>query len=99
MIQPCECGRVIPEDEHHCYIHHVDEWPADGVTYRTCWECAHVYLTSEDLEAAYQREILVLNASEILYRLTDPVPSVMEEPLQPKKAEDIYFCQECLHDF
>lgn len=51
-VQPCECGRVVPEGEHHCWFHHADEHPTED-TYQVCGECWHVYQTAADLEAAW----------------------------------------------
>lgn len=76
-VQPCECGKVIGDDEHHCWIHHEDEWVDEP--FIVCPECFHVYATAEDLETAWQREF--------------------PEGTEPRPAAEIFFCQECVHDF
>lgn len=78
--QPCDCGRVLADDEHHCWFHHADENP-DGA-FIVCGECWHVYRTAADLEVAYERAI-----------------AEMGLPPHYKDAADIFFCQECIHDF
>ena len=50
--QPCECGKVLAPDEHHCFIHHADEYEPDP--YIVCGECFHVYETAEALENTHQ---------------------------------------------
>lgn len=73
-----------------CYIHNVFEVMRPDA-YRVCFECKHVYNTPADLEKAYAREVVRMNE-------TDPT---CQPPLDPKgrKANEIYFCQECVHDF
>ena len=52
--------------------------------FMVCFECSHVYRRDTDLEAAWRRGF----------------PEWPEHyPNGPKKAADIYFCPECLHDF
>lgn len=63
MIQPCECGRVVPDDEHHCWLHHVDEHP-DGA-YRVCGECFHVFPTAANLEEALLADGISKPAADI----------------------------------
>lgn len=78
-VRPCDCGKVVPEDQHHCWVHHAKEAEPDEAVYIVCGECFHVYRTGADLEAAYERE----------------KPYGCPE----QRAAEIYFCQECLHDF
>jgi hypothetical protein len=77
-----------------CYCHYVAE-PIPGDVHRICGECFHVYPTAQSLVDAYNREI---NHIELI-PLVDFPP---DEPMTPKTLEqvdEIWFCQECLHDF
>lgn len=78
----CDCDKLVRRDEHHCWIHHANEAVEDP--YIVCGECGHVYVTAEDLEAAWAREVA-----------TDPNWLGKTIP----KADEIGFCQECIHDF
>jgi hypothetical protein len=55
-VQPCECGKVPSGIGSHCAIHHADEPVNDG-TYIVCYECGHVYQSSDDLVTAFKREM------------------------------------------
>lgn len=67
----------------YCWIHNVDEPDKPG-DYLRCFECKHVYRKSTDLELAY------------IDNWPGPLP---EGVSQPPKADSIYFCPLCLHDF
>lgn len=72
----------------HCWIHDVDEFETP-TTYRVCFECKHVYQAEQELVDAYNRVVTEMNAS-----------GKGEEPISLRaSAEEIYFCQLCMHDF
>lgn len=57
--------------------------------YRVCIECGKVYQTPEELVKAYEEAV------EYLKKIDSE-----GGPFMPfLKAEEIQFCQECLHDF
>jgi hypothetical protein len=105
--QPCECGQFIddlPGTVSHCFIHHEDEPIPAGGAYIVCFECKHVYPTDQDLVAAYQREYTRLDIDN------DPWPGspwwdrLLTRWLERRRvrritADQIAFCQECIHDF
>ena len=84
---------VVYDDSHvnliYCHIHDVFEVLKPNA-YQVCFECKHVYNTSQDLEEAYTRIVRELNKT---------AESDMREFPDHKPAYKIYFCQECLHDF
>lgn len=97
-----KCGRLSDDLElqiaeglvSFCFAHYVVE-PIPGDVYQVCFECKHVYPTARSLVDAYNREIDHIE----LIPLVDFPP---DEPLEPKTVEqvdEIWFCQECLHDF
>lgn len=72
----------------YCSVHEEQE---EMVTepYQVCFECGHVYNNPADLVTAYERTV-----AEMI--------KLDKEggPFMPKKeAHEIFFCQECLHDF
>lgn len=73
-----------------CAIHDKAE-PVTEHTYRVCFECGHVYERPADLVKEYER---------IVKQMNDDLKS-QEKRLYPwtKPADEIYFCQLCLHDF
>lgn len=93
--QPCECGALItnlPANVSHCWCHHVNE-PIPADVYQVCFECGHVYATAADLLAAYERETKRLQESDFFPDFPD------EKAKRPSSADEIFFCQECIHDF
>ena len=83
----------------HCFWHEVDE-PVEG-SYIQCFECGHVYRTAGQLRRAYRQEY---------WRITNPANPFglkgFEVSLRARlwriltvRVADIYFCQECTHDF
>lgn len=84
---------VVYDDTHvnliYCFIHDVFEVLKPDV-YKVCYECKHVYNTPQDLEAAYTRVVRELNEN---------VEADLRELPEHKPADQIYFCQECIHDF
>lgn len=87
------CGRL------HCHSCDVDEM-ATTVSYRICYECNHVWETSEQLVMAHNLE----NAK---YNLTakdlDWPDGWMYSDLPPlsiaSREEEVFFCPLCTHDF
>lgn len=79
--QPCECGRVLPAREHHCWHHHADESSADDRGSIYCGECWHIYPSPAHLVKAYNRQSLVIQGPDFKRR----------------SFADIYFCPLCLH--
>ena len=73
-----------------CIIHNVFEVMGPE-TYRVCFECKHVYSTPADLEAAWTRTVREINQSAAEHN----APLISEH----RSADEIYFCQECIHDF
>lgn len=57
--------------------------PDDGA-YRACFECGHVYPLASDLEAAYEEVVRSMDPTAVPRKL---------------RADDIGFCQYCLHDW
>lgn len=72
----------------HCSIHEKDEEMV-AEPYQVCFECGHVYNTAEELVAAYEEMV-----KELIKRDNEGGPFM---PI--KKAHEISFCQECMHDF
>jgi hypothetical protein len=73
----------------HCHWHDEDE-PGGG--YVLCGECGHLYRTARDLRRAYRREVLSGSGFGIpLWRRFWAALTV--------RADQITFCQECIHDF
>lgn len=84
MIEhPCDCGKFVADDEHHCWEHHVDEWVEEP--FRVCGECFHVYATGKSLVDAYNAEIAC--------------PGEDWTPAPARVVADIFFCPLCIHDF
>lgn len=72
----------------YCSIHEKPE-EMTAEPYQVCFECGHVYNTSEELVAAYEQTV------QEMIKLDNE-----GGPFMPKKeAHEIFFCQECLHDF
>lgn len=67
-----------------CHIHEKQEELASE-PYQVCFECGHVYNTAEELVAAYNEAVRVNFGAD--------------NPPPPREAHEIFFCQECLHDF
>lgn len=86
----------------NCYIHGYEPWP--DRFYIRCFECGHVYNTPDDLRRAYRREIEGIERSYLnnptgawFFGLLEECPHI--DPLVVPPTEEIYFCQECTHDF
>lgn len=80
----------------HCNWHDVDE--PDGKAFLCCFECGHVYRTARDLRRTYQLATLRhLDRKHPWFRSTEFYPSVARA--LTIRADDIRFCQLCLHDF
>lgn len=71
-----------------CAIHETAE-EVPETAYRVCFECGHVYPTAEDLEKAYEERVAELKKRDNEGGFLMPL----------KKADEIFFCQFCLHDF
>jgi hypothetical protein len=85
----------------NCYIHGYEPWPERF--YMQCFECGHVYATPDDLRGAYRRAIEHIAAVYLQERNSgrqfhDGLHAEID-PLVVPPAENIPFCQECLHDF
>ena len=77
----------------HCWEHDVDEIQTP-TSYKRCFECKHVYQTAQDLIDAYNQVVAEMNADGARRYGAE------HEPRPPRtSAEDIYFCQHCMHDF
>lgn len=97
------------EDFTFCYIHcEVEVIPADA--YIVCFECSHVYKTAAELEWAYVEAVGEMHNSpqipmptvDSILKAHDPdwvPPEPLAGPPEPRSADEIYFCQECIHDF
>jgi hypothetical protein len=84
---------TLPENTvEQCYFHGVEPVPPGGY-YIMCMECGHCYDTEDDLRRAY-RVIVEQWAASSLARGCHDI-----DPLTVPPASDIYFCQECAHDF
>lgn len=102
--QPCPiCGRTDcfssePKTTSCCWSHYEIE-PLGLDPYRVCFECGHVYQSPADLVAAYNAVV-----SDKIEN-PPPIPPGVDwewSPPRPKTIDDapeIFFCQECLHDF
>lgn len=84
----------------HCHVHHVDE---TGPSYIVCGECGHLYRTRGELRRAYRREFWQVSRR---WRTSTPFPGDRPPGLLSClrrmimiKAEEISFCQHCIHDF
>lgn len=73
----------------HCHSHMVDE---EGIGYIFCGECGHVYRTAGQLRRAYRRGVMQGRRYGIPLRLC------LWRALTVR-AKQIFFCQECIHDF
>lgn len=95
MSKPQLKKRHEPADvceDWHCYFHDVDEVFA-GNAYRRCFECWHLYRS---------RRELVWEWAKMHWRFgREDGRSAFEliADILKKKADDIYFCQHCTHDF
>lgn len=79
--------------------------PIVGDVYRVCLECGHVYNTAKELKKAYRKnnscswKELRCMKRELNMTLMDCV----KDKLSIKKfiipADEIFFCQYCIHDF
>lgn len=73
----------------HCHWHHVDE-AADG--YKICPECLHTWTSKRELRREYRRQVLRIPALGVpWWRILWSAWTI--------RAEKIYFCQHCIHDF
>lgn len=87
----------MTEDELVCHpdychgCHRIETIPPDVSPFMVCGECRHVYWTAEELVRRYRVEASVLAVRCGL----DLAPSDVAGPA----ADEIAFCQECLHDF
>lgn len=76
----------------HCYSCGVDERVENAYIY--CYECGHVYRTAGALRRAYRREYWRMSG------VFDPVPVWRRVwRVLTVRVKDIFFCQECIHDF
>lgn len=93
--RPCECGQYIdelPDILVHCFWHHKNEPVPVGGAYQICGECQHVYASAAALVAAYNDAARRFNDGDI----DDDGPVALRSLAE---ADDIYFCQFCIHDF
>lgn len=85
---------VVYDDSHinliYCHIHDCFEVMRPDA-YQVCFECKHVYNTAEDLEEAYTRVVSEMNRNAEAWG-----NSIL--PVH-RPADQIFFCQECIHDF
>lgn len=87
------CGSI------HCFIHNVDE-PGPG--YLSCGECFHLYRTAGDLRRAHRRVMWgTMRGSLRLFMGDAWRPSWWRFVwhLLTVRADKIYSCPECAHDF
>lgn len=89
---------MIGQNVSHCYIHDVDEEVPDTY-YQVCFECGHVYATKADLEQRYYEELLKLRSDQERRELLETGKTKLRAPVARESAGNIFFCQECLHDF
>lgn len=87
----------------HCAIHNVHEYAPDDA-YRVCGECGHVYLRSEDLFSAFRRE--AKRYAPKLGWVTDEFDRFnpwewlrFRWLVSRTRADEIFACEECGHDF
>lgn len=77
-----------------CHIH--DKLEEDN-GYHRCFECGHLYLTSDELVTTYNDKGL-----DVHNALKDPYMIEHELDIgkyRPAELKDIFFCPHCLHDF
>lgn len=78
----------------HCHFHHLDE---DGSGYLRCFECGHLYSDKGALVRAY-RAVLWSMVKDGVKRYRKVEWRLLWNILT-RRAEDIDFCQFCVHDF
>lgn len=83
--------RAHPDYCHAC--DRLESVPPGVKPYVFCLECGHVYWTPEELLARYNQKCDEMDA-----RADDDFPA-MDPEHRFMRVEDIYFCQECTHDF
>lgn len=111
-VQGCLiCGAVEHDDTSLscCWAHQrVEAVPAD--VYRVCYECGHVYRRALSLRLAYLRESWKIAKHPIQPPSFAPHVAAPPAPWWRRyatlllrvahlDADDIHFCQECVHDF
>jgi len=92
---PHEPGPGCRDD--HCYSCNLDE-PLEGGYYILCGECFHVYYTKAELRRAYRRVYWRTHRWAPFGGPPTPMWRILWRVLTVR-AKDIYFCQECTHDF
>lgn len=82
-----EIGAPLCDTGLHCHSCGVDE---DGPAYIGCGECGHLYRRASDLRRAYRRGARrVYGRGMWWWRFRANF----------RRARDIFWCQECSHDF
>lgn len=88
----------------HCHWHNVDESAAGA--YIWCFECGHVYQTKRALRWAYRRKYVSLfpqwwgwGLPWFFNRGFGTKWQLLRGLVGVPRAKNIYFCQECSHDF
>lgn len=82
--------------EKHCFIHQEDE-ELHPYSFQICFECNHVYQTTEDLVTAYNEEVEKHNIQD--EDLEGWKYSDLEQLKKIYDPNKITFCPLCLHDF
>lgn len=88
-----------------CWCHHVYE-PVPKRVFVVCYECGHVW-TKRTLKRAYRRAVIKKPDYEVRSLLNPHYEDDFAGPswamvlwrVLTVRAEDIFFCQECIHDF
>jgi hypothetical protein len=84
----------------HCFFHDVDEDPIGA--HIVCFECGHVYRTAGQLRRDYRRGYWdTTGRGAKLFGEKGFGPSLAARlwRMLTVRAKDIFFCQECTHDF
>jgi len=87
MEQDEQLGSREVEGYSFCWEHCVHEYV--GKAHEVCFECGHVYRYWWSLKLAYYKAI----------RSFSDNPGRFECITRTLQKKEIYFCQECLHDF
>lgn len=99
-----EC--VDPERTSHCWFH--GDEPLTDDTFQVCFECGHVYETPAELVAEWRRQSPRPTLREALHWPTADNAEWGFGPVEyvrawwrrlTVRADRIFFCQVCVHDF
>jgi len=83
----------------HCYSCHADE--ADEPSYRSCFECGHVWRSAEELLAAHNEHLAVYADPEATaISAAFAARGIPVLPFVPEmNAGHVYCCPLCIHDW